>query len=108
MKLLVLIVRGLQAAATGPYGNRWNDTFTLDALAAQGVTYDWHFAAHPEPEAARRVWRTGRYGLDLAPLGRGAGGEGQATSPQGDPHPQDRRPPTPNPSPRGGGGYAVR
>lgn len=66
MKLLVLIVRGLQAAAGGPFGNRWIETFTLDALAAQGVVFHTHLAAHPEPERARRVWRSGCH--DFPPL----------------------------------------
>jgi hypothetical protein len=59
MKLLVLIVRGLHAGAVGPYGNRWIDTPTLDALAAGGIIFDRHFAAHPDHAGARRVWRTG-------------------------------------------------
>jgi hypothetical protein len=61
MKLLVLVVRGLQAALLGPYGNRWLDTFTFDALAAQGVVFTSHFSVHPDAVATRRVWRTGRH-----------------------------------------------
>lgn len=67
MKLLVIIVRGLQAGAAGPYGNRWIETDSLDALAAQGVVFDQHFAVHPDPPSARRVWRTGRHDFPLAP-----------------------------------------
>jgi hypothetical protein len=59
MKLLVLIVRGLQAGALGPYGNRWIDTPTFDALATGGVVFDWHLAAHPDHAGARRAWRSG-------------------------------------------------
>jgi hypothetical protein len=59
MKLLVLVLRGLQAGAAGPYGNRWIDTPTLDALAAGGVVFDWHFATHPDRAGADRAWRTG-------------------------------------------------
>lgn len=59
MKLLVIVVRGLQAAAGGPFGNRWIETYTQDALAAQGVVFDTHLAVHPDPETARRVWRSG-------------------------------------------------
>jgi arylsulfatase A-like enzyme len=61
MKLLVLIVRGLQAGAVGPYGNRWIDTPTLDAMAAGGVVFDWSLAAHPDRGGAARAWRTGCY-----------------------------------------------
>src|SRR5271167_154928 len=61
MRLLLLVLRGLQAGAVGPYGNRWIDTPTLDALAAGGVVFDWHLAAHPDHDGARRVWRTGRF-----------------------------------------------
>jgi arylsulfatase A-like enzyme len=61
MKLLVLIVRGLQAGAIGPYGNRWTETFSLDTLACNGVVFDQYFAVHPSPTLARRVWRTGCY-----------------------------------------------
>ncbi|MFO0925921.1 MAG: PAS domain-containing protein [Gemmataceae bacterium] len=51
MKLLVLVVRGLQAAAGGPFGNRWIETFTLDALAAQGVVFHTHLARIPSRTA---------------------------------------------------------
>ena len=61
MKLLLIDVRGLQAGAAGPYGNRWVETFTLNALAAQGVVFDRHLSVHPEPGRARAVWRSGRY-----------------------------------------------
>jgi arylsulfatase A-like enzyme len=67
MKLLVLVARGLQAGACGPYGNRLNDTSALDALAAQGVVFDHHFAVHPDPATARRVWRSGRYHFPQPP-----------------------------------------
>jgi arylsulfatase A-like enzyme len=72
MKLLVLVLRGLQASALGPYGNRWIDTPTCDALAAGGVVFDWHFAAVPDRAGFERAWRTGRYHLP---------------TPQGDPPP---------------------
>jgi hypothetical protein len=65
MKLLVLILRGLQAGAAGPYGNRWIDTPTLDALAAGGVVFDWHFAAHPDRAGADRAWRSGCFSFPL-------------------------------------------
>src|SRR5262249_51303788 len=59
MKLLVLNLRGLQAGAVGPYGNRWTETFALDTLAAGGVVFDRHYTVHPDPALARRTWRTG-------------------------------------------------
>lgn len=59
MKLLVINVRGLQASALGAYGNRWIETSCLNTLAGSGVVFDQHFALHPEPHAARRVWRSG-------------------------------------------------
>jgi arylsulfatase A-like enzyme len=67
MKLLLIDVRGLQAGATGPYGNRWVETFTLNALAAQGVVFDRHLVAHPEPGRARAAWRSGRYQFAPSP-----------------------------------------
>ena len=64
MKLLLIDVRGLQAEAIGPYGNRWIETFTLNALAAQGVVFDRHLSVHPEASRARAAWRSGRYQFD--------------------------------------------
>ena len=61
MKLLLLDVRGLQAGAAGPYGNRWIESYSLAALAAQGVVFDRHLSVHPEPGPARLVWRSGRH-----------------------------------------------
>jgi arylsulfatase A-like enzyme len=61
MKLLVLVLRGLQAGALGPYGNRWIDTPTCDALAAGGVVFDWHFAVQPDRAGFESGWRSGRY-----------------------------------------------
>lgn len=57
MKLCVLNLRGLGVGHAGPYGNRWIDTPSLNALAAQSVLFDWHLSAHPH--FARWVWRTG-------------------------------------------------
>lgn len=61
MKVLVLSVHGLQAAYLGCYGNPWIATPTLDALAAQGVVFDQHFADCANARAARRTWRDGRH-----------------------------------------------
>ena len=55
MKLLLIDIRGLQAEAIGPYGNRWVETFTLNALAAQGVVFDRHLSVHPETGRAHAV-----------------------------------------------------
>lgn len=80
MKLLLIDVRGLQAEAIGPYGNRWVETFTLNALAAQGVVFDRHLSVHPETGRAHAAWRSGRYQftpstgpIDLLALVRGRG-----------------------------------
>ena len=61
MKAIVVIVRGLQAGALGGYGNPWIFTPALDALAADGIVFDQHFADNAAPAGARRAWRTGRY-----------------------------------------------
>lgn len=63
MKAIVVIVRGLQAGALGCYGNSWVDTLAFDTLAAEGVTFDWHFADNTDPTAVYRTWRSGRYHL---------------------------------------------
>jgi hypothetical protein len=47
MKVLVLVLRGLQTAFLGPYGNRWIDTPNFDLLAEAGTLRDWHFADRP-------------------------------------------------------------
>jgi arylsulfatase A-like enzyme len=61
MKSLVLVARGLQAGALGCYGNQWIDTPALDALAAEGVIFDQHFADAADAVGARRSWRSGHY-----------------------------------------------
>ncbi len=66
MKVLVLAARGLQARALGCYGNTWIDTPALDALAAEGVVFDWHFADAADAAGARRAWRSGCYHLPLS------------------------------------------
>ena len=37
MKLCVIVARGLGAGHTGPYGNRWVSTPSLNALALEGA-----------------------------------------------------------------------
>lgn len=65
MKVLVLVIRGLQIGYVGCYGNAWIDTPALDRLAAEGVVFDRHFADQPDEAGARRAWRTGRYGMPV-------------------------------------------
>ncbi len=60
MKAIVVVARGLQLGALGCYGNSWIDTPALDALAAEGVVFDQHFADRADPAGARRAWRSGR------------------------------------------------
>ena len=47
MKVLVVVLRGLQTAYLSPYGNRWIDTPNFDLLAEAGTLFDWHFADRP-------------------------------------------------------------
>ena len=63
MKVLVLAARGLQAAYVGCYGNPWMATPNLDALAAEGVVFDQHFADRADAIGARHIWRDGRHHL---------------------------------------------
>ena len=63
MKVLVLAARGLQAAYVGCYGNPWIATPNLDALAAEGVVFDRHFADRADAAGARLAWRDGRHHL---------------------------------------------
>lgn len=65
MKAIVVSVRGLQAGALGCYGNVWIDTPAFDALAAEGIVFDWHYADRATTEGACRAWRTGRYHLPM-------------------------------------------
>ncbi len=68
MKVVVIVARGLQVSALSCYGNPWIDAPALDALAAEGVVFDQHFADAVDPVEVRRVWRSGRYvglGADL-------------------------------------------
>jgi arylsulfatase A-like enzyme len=68
MRVLVIIARGLQASALSCYGNPWIDSPALDALAAEGVVFDQHFADAADPAEVRRVWRSGRYATPGADL----------------------------------------
>lgn len=60
MNAIVIAAHGCPVGCLGPYGNEWIATPNLDCLAAEGVTFDRHYATHPDPLAARREW----WGLD--------------------------------------------
>jgi arylsulfatase A-like enzyme len=60
MRAIVFILRRCPAAWLGAYGNAWVATPNLDRLAAEAVVFDRHISDCPDPEAARRVWLTGR------------------------------------------------
>jgi arylsulfatase A-like enzyme len=66
MKVLVLVLNSLPAGYLGCYGNDWVETPALDALAAEAVVFDRHYSDRPEPAAARRTYRTGRYDFPAA------------------------------------------
>lgn len=61
MKVLVIVARGLPVSALSCYGNPWIESPALDALAAEGVVFDQHFADAADRDQTRRVWRSGRY-----------------------------------------------
>lgn len=61
MKAIVVIARGLQMGALGCYGNPWIFTPALDALAADAIVFDQHFADNADPAGVCRAWRSGRY-----------------------------------------------
>ena len=44
MRILVVVVDGLQPASVGAYGNEWVATPFLDRWAAEGVVFDQHLA----------------------------------------------------------------
>jgi arylsulfatase A-like enzyme len=67
MKALVLVLRGLHLGYLGCYGNAWIETSSFDRLAAEGIVFDQHFADSPEPNLARRSWRTGFLPWEKAP-----------------------------------------
>ena len=68
MKVIVFMVRGLQAAYLGCYGNQWAVTPTIDGLAAEGVVFDQHYAECPQAEIADLGWSTGCYHLPFAAM----------------------------------------
>jgi arylsulfatase A-like enzyme len=52
MKALVIVARGMQLSAVSAYGNPWIESPALDALAAEGVVFDQHFAGAADRRAA--------------------------------------------------------
>jgi arylsulfatase A-like enzyme len=56
MNAVVIAAHGCPTGCLGPYGNEWAVTPALDRLAAEGVVFDRHYAARPDPLAARREW----------------------------------------------------
>jgi arylsulfatase A-like enzyme len=67
MKVIVLVVNHLQAGYLGCYGNDWIGTPAFDRLSAEGVVFDRHYAAAPDPILTRRGWRSGRYEFPMPP-----------------------------------------
>lgn len=63
MNVLVLVVRGWHLGYLGCYGNPWIETPALDALAAESVVFDQHYADALDAGEVRRVWQSGRYRL---------------------------------------------
>jgi arylsulfatase A-like enzyme len=55
MNVLVVAAHGLNCHGLGPYGNPWVATPAADALAAEAVVFDRHFADDPSPTGARRA-----------------------------------------------------
>ena len=60
MRTVVIAAHGCPVWPLGAYGNEWIATPHLDRLAAEGVTFDRHFAKHPDPLGGRADW----WGLD--------------------------------------------
>ncbi len=56
MRTVVIAAHGCPVWPLGAYGNEWIATPNLDRLAAEGVTFDRHFARHPDPLGGRVDW----------------------------------------------------
>lgn len=56
MRTVVIAAHGCPVWTLGAYGNEWVATPHLDRLAAEGVTFDRHFARHPDPLGGRADW----------------------------------------------------
>jgi len=56
MKAVLFALNACPLASLGPYGNEWIATPNLDRLASEGIVFDNHISACPDPAAARREW----------------------------------------------------
>ncbi|MCU0703277.1 MAG: sulfatase-like hydrolase/transferase [Fimbriiglobus sp.] len=56
MRTVVIAAHGCPVWCLGAYGNEWIATPNLDRLAADGVTFDRHYARHPDPLGGRTDW----------------------------------------------------
>jgi len=56
MRTVVIAAHGCPVWCLGPYGNEWIATPNLDRLAAEGVTFDRHYAKHPDALGGRADW----------------------------------------------------
>lgn len=56
MRTIVIAAHGCPVWCLGAYGNEWIATPHLDRLAAEGVTFDRHYARHPDPLGGRVDW----------------------------------------------------
>lgn len=56
MRTVVIAAHGCPVWCLGAYGNEWIATPHLDRLAAEGVTFDRHYARHPDPQGGRADW----------------------------------------------------
>lgn len=56
MSTVVVAAHGCPLWCLGAYGNEWVATPHLDRLAAEGTTFDRHYARTPDPLGARREW----------------------------------------------------
>jgi arylsulfatase A-like enzyme len=56
MRTVVIAAHGCPVWPLGAYGNEWIATPTLDRLAAEGVTFDRHYARQPDPLGGRADW----------------------------------------------------
>ncbi len=56
MRTVVIAAHGGPVWCLGAYGNEWIATPHLDRLAAEGVTFDRHYARRPDPLGGRADW----------------------------------------------------
>lgn len=62
-RCVVRTVDGLGISGLAPYGDEWIAMPRWNALSAESVVFDWHYADNPDPALARRSWRDGRFRL---------------------------------------------